>query len=230
MNQREPSPPVISQPLIHFGREICGDLTAALRREWLVTNGLGGYASSTVAGVNTRSYHGLLVAALNPPVDRTVLVGGMAVWATYDGKRVPLSTHEYTDGTVDPHGYMRLQSFALEGLLPVWTFALAGALLEQRVWMERGSNTTYLGFRLLRGSGPMLLELTPLVTYRGFHSLSSGHGWNLGVEGWETRGRYSGIRWRDTLHGPGKRGRVHPRRGMVVEFQVPRGNRPGPAG
>jgi predicted glycogen debranching enzyme len=67
-------------------------------------------------------------------------------------------------------------------MLPVWTFALADALLERRVWMEHGSNTTYVGFRLLRGSRSLLLELTPLVTYHGFHSLSSGHGWSLGVE------------------------------------------------
>lgn len=173
---------IISQPLIHFGRDICGDLACGLRREWLVTNGLGGYASGTLAGVNTRSYHGLLVAALNPPVDRTVLVGGMVEWATYDGRRYPLSTNEYTDGTIDPHGYRHLQSFALEGMIPIWTFALADALLERRIWMEHGSNTTYILYRLLHGSREMQLEITPLVTYRGFHGLSSGQGWQIGVE------------------------------------------------
>lgn len=173
---------VTSQPLIHFGREICGDLACGLRREWLVTNGLGGYASGTLAGVNTRSYHGLLVAALNPPVDRTVLVGGMVEWAIYDGHHYPLSTNEYIDGTIDPHGYRHLQSFALEGMIPVWTFALADALLERRIWMEYGANTTYVLYRLLRGSQEVRLEITPLVTYRGFHGLSSGQGWQLGVE------------------------------------------------
>src|SRR5437773_714451 len=85
MVEQLPLPTVIAQPLVHFGREICGDLDAALRREWLVTNGVGGYASGTVAGVNTRSYHGLLVAALTPPVERTVLVGGLVEWAAYGG-------------------------------------------------------------------------------------------------------------------------------------------------
>src|SRR4051794_33798978 len=113
---------VLRQPLVHFGREICGDLDAAVRREWLVTNGLGGYASGTVAGINTRSYHGLLVAALAPPVQRTVLVGGLMEWASYDGTRYPLSTHEYSSGTIDPLGYQHLQSFSLEGTLPVWVF------------------------------------------------------------------------------------------------------------
>ena len=85
-------PSILEHPHVAFGREIAGDLEAGLRREWLVTNGLGGYASATVAGVLTRSYHGLLVAALEPPVARTVLVAGSVDWATYDGARYPLST------------------------------------------------------------------------------------------------------------------------------------------
>src|SRR6266446_2287639 len=79
------------QPLIDFGPEIAADLPNALRREWLVTNGLGGYASGTIAGVNTRRYHGLLVAALAPPVERTVLVAGSIDFAEYDGRRYSLS-------------------------------------------------------------------------------------------------------------------------------------------
>src|SRR5438128_7137676 len=96
---------ILDQPLIDFGPEIAADLLSALRREWLVTNGLGGYASGTVAGVNTRRYHGLLVAALAPPAVRTVLVGGLIDWGVYDGRRYPLATHEFGDGTVDPRGY-----------------------------------------------------------------------------------------------------------------------------
>jgi glycogen debranching enzyme len=182
MNQPTHRVTVVRQPLIHFGREICGDLTAALRREWLVTNGLGGYASSTLAGINTRSYHGLLVAALNPPVDRTVLVSGLVEWVRYDGVRYPLSANEYGDGTIDPHGYRYLESFALEGMLPVWVYAIADALVERRVWMAHGASTTYVSYRLLRGSQDAHLEITPLVTYHGFHTLSSGQGWQPGVE------------------------------------------------
>src|SRR5262252_8865015 len=84
---------ILEQPLVRFGPEIAADLDAALRREWLVTNGLGGYASGTLAGINTWRYHGLLVAALNPPVDRTILVAGSVDWVQYDGHRYPLSTH-----------------------------------------------------------------------------------------------------------------------------------------
>jgi predicted glycogen debranching enzyme len=182
MSELRPLTTVIDKPLVHFGREICGSLTDGLRREWLVTNGLGSYASGTLAGINTRSYHGLLVAALNPPVDRTVLVGGLVEWVTYAGHRYPLSAGEYTDGTIDPQGYRYLQTFALEGMLPVWTFALGDALVERRIWMDYGASTTHVLYHWLRGSGEMQIEITPLVTYRGFHTLSSGQGWEPGVE------------------------------------------------
>jgi predicted glycogen debranching enzyme len=165
---------VLEQPLVSFGPEIAADLPSALRREWLVTNGLGGYTSGTIAGPNTRRYHGLLIAALAPPVERTVLVGGSVDWATYADRRYPLSTHEYADGTIDPPGYRHLVGFRLEGTLPVWTYALGDALVERRVWMARGANTTYVGYTLVRGSAALHLEVRPLVTYRDFHSLSRG--------------------------------------------------------
>ncbi|HYP61837.1 MAG TPA: glycogen debranching enzyme N-terminal domain-containing protein, partial [Thermomicrobiales bacterium] len=91
---------ILEQPHVHFGRDICGNLESGLRREWLVTNGIGGYASATLPGVPTRSYHGLLVAALEPPVARMVLVAGSADWVTYDGKRYPLSSFEFGSGSV----------------------------------------------------------------------------------------------------------------------------------
>src|SRR5690349_3845154 len=139
-------------PIVSFGPEICCDLEPALRREWLVTNGLGGYASGTVAGINMRRYHGLMVAALQPPVARTVLVSGLQETVVYDGQSYPLSTHEYADGTIDPHGYRYLSEFRLEGTLPVWTFELGDALLERRVCMRYDSNTTYVIYRLTRGA------------------------------------------------------------------------------
>jgi len=175
-------PTILERPLVTFGPEIVADLQTGLRREWLVTNGLGGYASSTLIGINTRRYHGLLVAALAPPVERTVLVGGSVDWATYDGHRYPLSSHEYADGTIDPVGFRQLMEFRLGGALPVWRFALAGAVLERRVWMPYGANTTYVKYQMLRGSEIVDLELTPLVTYRGFHTLGRGAGWQLHVD------------------------------------------------
>src|SRR5947209_13089258 len=162
MNKNGRSSTVIDRPLIDLGGDIGGDLTAGLRREWLVTNGIGGFASSSLSGINTRRYHGLLVASLRPPAERTVLVGGLVEWATYEGRRYPLSAHEYGGGTVDPQGYRHLESFTLEGMLPVWVFALGDALLERRIWMVYGANSTYVTYRLLRGTAPMELEVTPL--------------------------------------------------------------------
>ncbi|MEK6604949.1 MAG: glycogen debranching enzyme N-terminal domain-containing protein, partial [Nitrospirota bacterium] len=81
--------------LIDFGRDICGDLDQAESREWLVTNGLGGYASGTVAGLLTRRYHGLLVAALKPPVGRTLLVAKLDETAGYGGRTFELSTNRW---------------------------------------------------------------------------------------------------------------------------------------
>jgi predicted glycogen debranching enzyme len=173
---------ILDVPHVFFGREICGDLAASLRREWLVTNGLGGYASATLGGILTRSYHGLLVAALEPPVARSVLVAGLVEWASYAGRRYPLSTHEFAGGTITPDGYRYLESFRLDGALPVWTFAFADALLERRIWMEYGENTTYVRYQLLRGSEPLDIELTPLVTYRSFHALDSGQDRSITVD------------------------------------------------
>jgi predicted glycogen debranching enzyme len=173
---------IFEDPLVSFGRETCGDLDAGLRREWLVTNGLGGYASGTLLGMSSRSYHGLLVAAFEPPVDRIVLVGATVEQATYDGHRYWMSTNQYADGVYSPDGSRNLAEFRLDGTLPVWTYAFADALLERRLWMVHGKNTTYVTYRLAHASAPAELEITPLVTYRDHHALTSGHGWQMHVE------------------------------------------------
>src|SRR5438874_1878454 len=134
-----------------FGREICGSLDIAEQREWLVTNGIGGFASGTVSGNLTRRYHGLLVAALNPPVGRTQLVAKLDEAATYDSANYPLATNRWASGAVDPKGYLHIESFRLEGTTPLWRFALADALLEKRIWMRQGENTSYVQYSMVRG-------------------------------------------------------------------------------
>jgi len=128
---------VSEQAEIQFGREICGDLAAAESREWLVTNGIGGYASGTIAGSQTRRYHGLLVAALQPPVGRTQLVSAIDEIAHYAGEDFSLATHRWASGAVEPKGFLLLEDFRLEGSTPVWTYALSDALLEKRIWMRQ---------------------------------------------------------------------------------------------
>ncbi|MDX1521420.1 MAG: amylo-alpha-1,6-glucosidase [Anaerolineae bacterium] len=167
-------------PEYSLGRAEIGQFRRTTRKEWLVTNGLGGFAAGTVGGVNTRRYHGLLVAALRPPLERTMLVAKLDTWAEYAQRSYPLFCNEFAAGTIDPHGYRYLESFHLDGLIPVWTFALADAQLEQRVWMVHGHNTTYVTFTLTRATGPVSLHLTPLCTYRDYHSHTRG-GWQLNV-------------------------------------------------
>jgi predicted glycogen debranching enzyme len=160
--------------MFQLGRGVCGNFERAIEREWLVTNGMGGYASGTVGDLNTRRYHGLLMAALSPPAGRTLLVAKVDAMVRYGGKIYHLSCNEFVDGTVTPHGYLYLESFFLDGTVPVWHYALADALIEKRVLMTPGQNTTYLNFRVLRASDTLEFELTPLCTYRDYHSHSHG--------------------------------------------------------
>ena len=166
-----------------FGREVTGRLAAAESREWLCTNGLGGFASGTVAGVPTRRYHGLLVAALTPPVGRTVTVTGVHERVTYDGTTYELAAARWADGTVAPDGFRLIERFYLDGTTPVWHYACADALIEKRVWMEPGANTSYVRYRLLRAGagGTIRLELRALVTHRQFHGTTRGPGWRMAV-------------------------------------------------
>ncbi len=169
------------QAEVQFGREICGDLAAAESREWLVTNGIGGYASGTVAGSQTRRYHGMLVAALQPPVGRTQLVSAIDEIVHYAGADFPLATHRWASGAIDPQGFLFLEDFHLEGSTPVWTYALADALLEKRVWMRQGENTTYIQYTLVRGSSALEMEWKALVNYRDFHSLTHAGEWRMNI-------------------------------------------------
>ncbi len=169
------------QAEIQFGREICGDVAAAESREWLVTNGIGGYASGTIAGNQTRRYHGLLVAALQPPLGRTQLVSAIDEIVHYAGADFSLATHRWASGAVDPKGFLLLEDFHLEGSTPVWTYALADALLEKRIWMRQGENTTYIQYTFLRGSGALEMEMKAFVNYRDFHSLTHAGDWRMNI-------------------------------------------------
>src|SRR6266702_6679492 len=135
---------------LSVGRDICSDVQAGLNYEWLVTNGLGGYAAGSIVGATTRSYHGLLVAALRPPVERVVLVTKIDETVEFPGGHIlKLGVNEYQDGTTDPQGYNYLDIVGLEGDIPCFTYALRESLtLEKRVWMEHGQNTTYVQYTL----------------------------------------------------------------------------------
>jgi predicted glycogen debranching enzyme len=166
---------------IEFGREICGDRDSATSREWLVTNGIGGYASGTIANSLSRRYHGLLIAALNPPLGRTLLLSKFDETAQYDGRSYPLYTNHWAEGIVDPSGFQWIESFKLDGTVPTWKFALGDAVLVKRVWMQQGTNTTYVKYRLQRGTQPIHLSISALVNYRDHHSDTQAQNWSMNI-------------------------------------------------
>jgi predicted glycogen debranching enzyme len=139
------------------------------RREWLVTNGLGGYSSGTVAGVVTRRYHGLLVASLPAPLGRMVMVNHLL-------ERVRLPTRQVLwlgdeDEVAGPNIADRsehLVEFRLELGVPVWRYELPGVLIEKRVLMPYGQNTVHVTYRLLDGEGPVRMSLRPSIQFRGY--------------------------------------------------------------
>lgn len=138
-------------------------------REWLATNGLGGYASSTVARLNTRKYHGLLVAALAPPVRRMVLLSRVEEILYRDGWPFPLSCNEYP-GTIHPEGHRHLRAFSHDPF-PRWAYQGEGWTLEKSLHLLRGENTVCLAYTLLGGERPLEMELRPLFALRGIHDL-----------------------------------------------------------
>jgi predicted glycogen debranching enzyme len=167
---------------VDFGREICGVLDVAEQREWLVTNGIGGFASGTVSGNLTRRYHGLLVAAQHPPVGRMQLVAKVDETVRYDALDYALATNRWASGAIEPRGYVHIESFRLDGTTPVWRFAIGDALLEKRVWMRQGENTTYVQYTMLRGSQSMELDLRIFINYRDFHSNTHAGNWRMKID------------------------------------------------
>ncbi len=139
-----------------------------LDREWLETNGLGGFASSTVSGANTRRYHGLLTAALEPPVKRYVLLSKLEETLFVNGAKFELSTNLYGGGTENPQGYRYLKSFRSEPF-PVVSFEAGGITVEKRVFMVHGENTTVIEYEV-RTDAPCTIELSALIAFRDFHA------------------------------------------------------------
>jgi predicted glycogen debranching enzyme len=143
------------------------DPNVALGREWLVTNGIGGYASASIAGLGTRKYHGLLVAALPNPLGRTVMLNHLIETVVLeDGSRVQLSGEERTGSRLSLPGVEHLREFRLEAGLPVWTFEVNGHVIEKSVVMPHRQNTTLLLYRMIEGSSRLQLELRPALHFR----------------------------------------------------------------
>jgi predicted glycogen debranching enzyme len=140
-------------------------------KEWLITNGIGGYASSTVSGINTRRYPGLLVAATHPPVGRLVMLSKVEDALIIDGTRVDLSTNLYGESVLHPQGHRNLQHFHLDPF-PIYTYAGEGFVLEKSIYMARGENTVVIEYALTNCSkdAEIQLEIAPLIAFRDYHA------------------------------------------------------------
>ena len=144
-----------------------GDL---IGREWVCTSGNGGYASSTVCGMNTRKYHGLLVASMTPPVRRMVLLSRVEETVRAGGQSAGLSSSEYP-GTIHPQGHLLLRAFSHDPF-PRWAYQTDDWTVEKQLRLARGQNAVVLTYTLLGGAQPVELELRPLFALRGIHELT----------------------------------------------------------
>jgi predicted glycogen debranching enzyme len=165
--------------MIQFNKEMCGDVDAALRREWLETNGIGGFASSTIIGLNTRRYHGLLVAATRPPVGRIVMLSKVEETLFIESQPFDLSANRYP-GVVHPQGFRYLKQFRLDPF-PVFTYEIEGIEIEKTVFMIHGENSTVVQYELKKNNHPerinnLRLELRPLIAFRDYHSTTHENG------------------------------------------------------
>jgi predicted glycogen debranching enzyme len=165
---------------LKFGRDFVAD-PSGRESEWLVTNGIGGYASGTVSGIVTRGYHGILVASLAPPVDRRVVVPALIETVTSNGRVLPLSSARWSSGTVAPDSIESLLSFRLDGTVPVWRFDCAGVVLEKRVFMDHGANVTRVDYLLLSAPGDVSLKVEVITDSRDYHSRSFASDWRPDV-------------------------------------------------
>jgi predicted glycogen debranching enzyme len=149
-------------------------LDAQLSREWLAVNHLGGYAAATLPGCNTRKYHGLLIAAMSPPVHRMVLLSRVEETVFYDGWPHALGCNEYPDA-IHPQGHRLLRAFSADPF-PRWAYQNEGWTLEKQLRLLKGQNTVVLSYTLMGSAKPVELEVRPLFALRGIHELM--YQWN----------------------------------------------------
>jgi predicted glycogen debranching enzyme len=155
--------------MIKLDRTVCNDFKAASNREWLETNGIGGYAAGTISGAGARRYHALLTAATRPPLGRIRTVSKFEETLIIDGGKFELSSNQYP-GTVYPKGFELIAEFRLDPF-PIWRYEVNGIVLERKIFMVHGSNTTVCKWTILEGTGKVHLEIRPLLSFIDYHHL-----------------------------------------------------------
>jgi predicted glycogen debranching enzyme len=162
----------IGLPRIHSSQNVLSNFDRAIQTEWIITNGLGGYSSSTVLGINTRKYHGILVAAFNPPTDRRVLLAKLDEEVRIGNETYLLGSSEFKND-ISPRGYRFLSSFSLNPF-PTYKYDVCGVKIEKTLFMPYGKNAVIIVYDL---SNPLeneiLFHVFPLVNSRHFHSLTN---------------------------------------------------------
>ncbi len=162
--------------IISLGPQVCGSLDESASREWLVADGLGGYAMGTVAGLRTRRYHALLVVASANGAARRVGLAALDAVVVIGDQRIRLATHEWAGGTVDPRGNELLARFDLIDGVPRWTWRFGGVVVQREIAMAHGRPTVAVTHRLIAAAGPVRLEVTPLCTWRDAHGERHANG------------------------------------------------------
>jgi predicted glycogen debranching enzyme len=158
-------------PRIGFDKDVLSDLDKAISLEWILANGLGGYASSTVLGINTRKYHGLLVPSFNPPTDRRIALSKLDEQLVVDGDVYPLHSNEFSPG-VHPQGYRLLEGFT-QSPFPAYTYRGGGVKLRKTILMPHRMNATIVFYETLSPlEGRVTLQVSPLVNSRHFHAVT----------------------------------------------------------
>lgn len=151
---------------MQFGKAYWRTFEDGIRREWLLTNGIGGFACSTLIGANTRRYHGLLVASLTPPVRRHLVLSKIDECIIIGDKSYNLYSHKASGHTMN--GFHHLQRVEFDPL-PCFTYSVEDVILEKRVCMVYGENTTVIVYRIINGPRSLELRLAPLVNFRDYH-------------------------------------------------------------
>ena len=160
---------------MEFGKSNWMSYAQGIRKEWLLTNGIGGFSSSTLVGANTRRYHGLLTASLKPPVQRHLVLSKIDEAVTTGGKTYNLySFSSGSSGEFEMKGFSHLQRVVFDPL-PTFTYSIGDVIIEKTVSMVYGENTVLLLYRVINGESPLDLRLTPLLNFRDYHHISRRH-------------------------------------------------------
>jgi predicted glycogen debranching enzyme len=146
------------------------NLSEAIQHEWIETNGLGGWASSSIIGCNTRRYHGLLIAANKPPAERTALISKLDEAIVINDSRYELGVNQYPGNTIHPAGNQYLNNFSKKSF-PEWIYEVNGIKIKKTIGMIHGENTTVIQYEVIQAAKDFTLELLPLLSVRGYHSL-----------------------------------------------------------